>query len=283
MKKIVIEDVTEFSLKQIAESGQTFRWKENENGSYTIIAFARVINAVQEGSKIIITGASKEDFSLIWKDYFDLNRNYKEIIESFRGKDGNLDKAIVYGEGVRILNQELWEIIITFIISGNNNIPRIKKSIERISEKYGTLIDEIEGKKYYAFPRPSQLNKATVEDLRECGVGYRDAYIYHTTKAIVNEEIDLNKIRNINLDEARKELKRLKGVGDKVADCILLFACNQTNAFPIDTWVKKILTKYYGLAKTGNKEVNIFAREYFGDHCGIAQQYLFYYIRNNNE
>ncbi|MGV8147114.1 MAG: DNA-3-methyladenine glycosylase family protein [Alkaliphilus sp.] len=283
MKKIIIEDATEFSMKQIAESGQTFRWEECETGGYTVVAFGKVINIAHENDRIIINGANEEDYLGIWRNYFDLNRDYKTIIKNFRGKDENLNNAIVYGEGIRILNQDLWEMIITFIISGNNNIPRIKKSIEKISEKYGALIDGIEGKKYYAFPTPSQLSKATIEDLRECGVGYRDAYIFETTKAIVNKEVDLSEIKKMGLDNARQELKKLKGVGDKVADCILLFACNQTNAFPIDTWVKKILAKYYGLTKTGNKEVNKFVREYFGDHCGIAQQYLFYYIRNNNE
>ncbi|MGV8146256.1 MAG: DNA glycosylase [Alkaliphilus sp.] len=217
MRKIIIEEATEFSMKQIAESGQTFRWEECETGGYTVVAFGKVINIVHENDRIIINGASEEDYLRIWRNCFDLNRDYKTIIKNFRGKDENLDNAIVYGEGIRILNQDLWEMVITFIVSGNNNILRIKKPIEEISEKYGVLIDEIKGKRYYAFPTPSQLSKATIEDLRECGVGYRDAYIYYTTKAIVNNEVD------------------------------------------------------------------IFAIEYFGDHFGIAQQYLFYYIRNNSE
>ncbi len=279
MKKIVIGNVTEFSIKQIADSGQTFRWIENEDGSYMIVAFGKVIRIVKEGSEIVIYGATKEEFVLIWENYFDLLRNYKIIIENFRGKDQSLDNAIVYGNGIRILNQDIWEMIITFIISGNNNIPRIKKSIEKISEKYGTLIDEFEHKKYYAFPTPIQLSVASIEDLRECGVGYRDAYIFETTKAIVNKGVDLSSIKKMSLDEARIELKKLKGVGDKVADCILLFSCEQTTAFPIDTWVKKVLKDYYKLEKKNNKAINEFAQAYFGEHCGIAQQYLFYYIR----
>ena len=282
MKKTVIGNVTEFSLKQIADSGQTFRWIENDDGSYMIIAFGKVIKIVKEGSEIVIYGATKEDFVLIWENYFDLRRNYKTVIENFRGKDESLDNAIVYGNGIRILNQDIWEMIITFIISGNNNIPRIKKSIEKISEKYGDVIDVIAGEKYYAFPTPKQLSVATIADLRECGVGYRDAYIFETTQLVVKKEVDLSSIKKMSLDEARKELKKLKGVGDKVADCILLFSCEQTTAFPIDTWVKKLLKDYYQLEKKNNKAINEFAQAYFGEHCGIAQQYLFYYIRNNN-
>lgn len=279
--KFVIEGMTRFSIQQIAESGQTFRWTKNKNGSYTGIAFGKVINVIQEESKIIINGSSEEDYQKIWKKYFDIDRDYEKLIGDFKGKDIHLDNAILYGEGIRILNQDLWEMIISFIISGNNNIPRIRKSIELICERYGDFIEEIERTSYYKFPTPEQLSVATIQDLRNCGVGYRDAYIYKTTKAIIEKQVDLDAIKDMDLDNARIELKKLTGIGDKVADCILLFSCNKTNTFPIDTWVKKVLTKYYGLEKTGTKEVNAFAREYFGEHCGIAQQYLFYYIRNS--
>lgn len=279
--KYIIEGVEKFSIQQIADSGQTFRWIKDKKGGYTGVVFGKIINVIQEEGKIIINGSNEEDYEKIWKNYFDLDRDYKELINSFKGKDIHLDNAIVYGEGIRILNQDLWEMIISFIISGNNNIPRIRKSIELICERYGDYIDEIEGIKYYKFPTPEQLSIATIQDLRNCGVGYRDTYIYKTTKAIIEKQVDLEGIKDMNLEDARKELKKLAGIGDKVADCILLFSCNKTNTFPIDTWVKKVLTKYYGLEKTGTKEVNAFVREYFGEHCGIAQQYLFYYIRNS--
>jgi len=280
--EFVIEGVTKFSIEQIAESGQAFRWEKDQNGGYTGVAFGKVITVIQEGDKVIIKGANKEDHQKIWKNYFDMDRDYGQLINSLKGKDIHLDSAILFGEGIRILNQELWEMIISFIISGNNNIPRIKKSIDVICEKYGDFIDEIDGKKYYSFPFPNQLSLATVEDLRKCGVGYRDAYIHKTTKAILEKQVDLDLIQNMDLEDARTELKKLTGVGDKVADCILLFSCKKTTAFPVDTWVKKILTTYYGLEKTSVKEVNKFARAYFGEDCGIAQQYLFYYIRNHN-
>ena len=281
-KKIIIEDITEFSIKQITESGQAFRWEVEIDGSYTGVALGKVINIKQEENKLIVLGTDEEEFNLIWREYFDLNRDYKKIIKEFKNKDIYLDAAVSYGSGIRILNQELWEMIISFIISGNNNIPRIRKSIELISENYGNFILEKNNKKYYSFPTPEQLSKASIEDLRGLGVGYRDKYIFETTKSILNGEVVLDSLAELFIDEAKKELKKLMGVGDKVAYCILLFSCKQSSAFPVDTWVKKILTKFYDFDKTNTKEINKFALEYFGVNCGIAQQYLFYYIRNNN-
>ncbi len=149
-----------------------------------------------------------------------------------------------------------------------------------LSKKYGKSLGTLNDKEYFAFPTPEELSKASVEELRECGVGYRDKYIYKTTQAINKKEVLLEDVKKMNLDDARKELKKLTGVGDKVADCILLFSCDQMSAFPVDTWVKKILVDYYSVKKTSVKEVNKFALDYFGSNCGIAQQYLFFYIRS---
>lgn len=275
-----IENVSDFSIHQIAESGQTFRWNSDGNGGYTGVAFGKVINIKQSGNSITINGANEAEYQSIWKHYFDMDSNYGRLKDSLRGKDEHLDNAIEFGNGIRILNQDVWEMTISFIISGNNNIPRIKKSIDLICERYGNFIKDIEGKKYYSFPTPKQLSGATVEDLRACGVGYRDSYIFRTTRAVLEKEVDLELVKTMHIDDAREELKKLTGIGDKVADCILLFSCNKKNAFPVDTWVKKILSTYYNFEKTSNKEINRFANEYFGEYCGIAQQYLFYYIRS---
>lgn len=280
--KIIIKNIADFSIEQIALSGQAFRWNKASNGGYTGVVFGKVINVFQDGNSITIKGNNINEIEAVLKKYFDLDRDYGAIIKSLRSKDSHLDNAIDYGAGIRILNQDLWEMIISFIISGNNNIPRIKKSIEAISEKYGKFIEEVDGIKYYAFPSPEELSKASVEGLRECGVGYRDSYIFKTSKLVVDKEVDLELIKSMDLADARSELKKLIGVGDKVADCILLFSCGQTGAFPVDTWVKKILKSYYDLDKPSLKVVYEFANNYFGEHCGIAQQYLFYYIMNNN-
>jgi N-glycosylase/DNA lyase len=277
--KIALKNVKNFSISQIAESGQTFRWDKNDDDSYTIVALGKVINISQNNEDITIEGINEFEYEKTFKNYFDMNRDYSRIIADLKGKDKYLDEALIYGSGIRILNQDVWETIISFIISGNNNIPRIKKSINKISEKYGNFIKEIDGKNIFSFPTPKELSVATVAELRECGVGYRDKYIYETTKMIVNNEINLELTKDMEIDIARNELKKLLGVGNKVADCILLFSLNVSNAFPVDTWVKKILSDYYGVNEKNNKKINEFANNYFGKSCGIAQQYLFYYVR----
>lgn len=278
-KQVVIDHVEAFSIEQIADSGQAFRWERNKENDYTGIVNGQVIHMVQDGQKLTINGITQKEYEAIWSHYFDLNRDYVSIMADLKGKDEHMDAAITHGSGIRILNQDLWEMIVTFIISGNNNIPRIKNAINVISERYGRLIGEENGKRYYSFPSPQELSLASVEDLRACGVGYRDKYIAKTTEMIVSGEVDLEIIPGMSLPEGKAELKKLMGIGDKVADCILLFSCGKTNAFPVDTWVKKILKNYYGFEKTSVKDVNKFANAYFGKSCGIAQQYLFYYIR----
>lgn len=275
--------LTDFSIEQIAESGQTFRWNKDINGGYTGVVFGKVINITQYNDKITIIGSSKEEFEKIWKEYFDLNRNYNRIIKEFSKKDLYLAEATKLGWGIRILNQDLWEMIVSFIISGNNNIPRIKKAIEVISRKYGEFIENFNGVDYYSFPTPEQLSLASVADLRALGVGYRDKYIYKTTQLIINSEVILDNILKDNTDLAREELKKLVGVGDKVADCILLFSCKKSDAFPVDTWVKKILKEFYNFEEKNPSKVKKFALDYFGNECGIAQQYLFYYIREKSK
>ncbi len=278
--RVVIKKPKNFIISQIADSGQTFRWYKNNDGSYTIIAFNKAIKIFYDNEDIVIEGINELEFENIFKNYFDLNRDYQLVIDELKNKDKNLDEALKYGSGIRILNQDTWEMIISFIISGNNNIPRIKNSINILSERYGKFIKEINGKKTYAFPTPEELSIATIEDLRECGLGYRDKYIYKTTKMIINNDVDLKAIKNMNINEARIELVKLMGVGNKVADCIMLFSLNLSNSFPVDTWVKKILKDYYNFDEKNNKRINEFANDYFGKYAGIAQQYLFNYIRN---
>lgn len=277
--QVIVDRVEAFSIEQIADSGQAFRWEKNKENDYTGIVNGHVIQMIQEGQKLTINGITQKEYDETWSHYFDLNRDYVSIVADLKGKDEHLDSAIAFGSGIRILNQDIWEMIITFIISGNNNIPRIKKAINDISARYGRLICEENGKKYYSFPSPQELSHASVEDLRACGVGYRDKYIAKTTEMIVSGEVVLETLPAMSLTESKIELKKLMGIGDKVADCILLFSCGKTNAFPVDTWVKKILKTYYGFEKTSVKDVNKFANDYFGEYCGIAQQYLFYYIR----
>ena len=188
--------------------------------------------------------------------------------------------------GIRILNQDLWECIISFIISANNNIPRIKKIIERLSQNYGEKI-EWNGKDYYTFPTPEKLAKASVQDLREMGLGFRDIRVFNTTQMILNKTVDLGKIKNMdNSDKMRDELLKLDGVGPKVADCILLFSLKRYDVFPIDVWVRRVMNELYihneNEEKVNKKEIQILAKEKFGEIEGLAQQYLFYWKRSKS-
>ena len=198
-----------------------------------------------------------------------------------------MEKSIKYGQGIRILNQNLWETIISFIISANNNIPRIQKIIQRLSEKFGKEII-FENKKYYTFPTPEELKNVSVEKYRELGLGFRDIRLYETTHTILEGKVDLKKLeQNPNTQEVREELLSLSGVGPKVADCILLFSTlKRFEVFPIDVWVNRVMNELYihgDENKVNKKQIEKVAHEKFGDLAGLAQQYLFYWRRELQE
>ena len=192
--------------------------------------------------------------------------------------------SVEYGKGIRILNQDLWETIISFIISANNNIPRIKGIIERLSAKYGKKI-EWNGKKYYTFPTPEELKEVSVEDYRKLGLGFRDIRLYETTKMILENKVDLQKLReNPDTKDVREQLLTLSGVGPKVADCILLFSdLKRFEVFPIDVWVRRVMNDLYikeeDETKVSKVKIEKIANEKFGSLAGLAQQYLFYWRR----
>ena len=281
----IIKNQESFELKDIFECGQCFRWNENKDGSYTGVINKGVLNVEKQGEKVIFTGLLDGDIKEIVNFYFDLDRNYEEIKRQLSNIDKYLKTSVEYGKGIRILNQDLWETIISFIISANNNIPRIKGIIERISEKYGTEI-EWKNEKYYIFPTPKQLEKATVEDLRSLGTGFRDVRIFETTQKVLNDEVNLDNIEKKGTIEAREELLTLSGVGPKVADCILLFSTlKRFDVFPIDVWVRRVMNELYiknkDESKVSKKEIMKIANGKFGDLEGLAQQYLFYWKRES--
>ena len=224
------------------------------------------------------------DIKEIVINYFDLNRNYSEIKDKLSKIDENVNLSVKYGEGIRILNQDLWETIISFIISANNNIPRIKGIIERLSQKYGKEIDW-NGEKYYTFPTPEELRDVEVQDFREIGTGFRDIRLYETTKTILEKRLNLKELYNIDTLKAREELLILSGVGPKVADCILLFSdLKRFDVFPIDVWVRRVMNELYiknpDETKVNKRDIARIAKEKFGDLEGLAQQYLFYWKRD---
>ena len=193
-----------------------------------------------------------------------------------------LGKSVEYGYGIRLLNQEHFELLISFIISARNSIPSIMKTIKKISEKWGTPI-EYKGNTYYTFPTPEQLKDATEEEIKETGASFRSKYIVDTI-AKVNEnsyDFDLERISKLNTDECHVALQNFKGVGSKVADCIMLFSMRKYSAFPVDVWVKRAMIFFYGAEDASLNKIRIFARDKFGELAGFAQQYLFYYAREN--
>ena len=290
-QKYVINNCKSFKVKDVFDCGQCFRWNEQEDGSYTGIFGNNVLNVKQElvcdEYKITISGVCDGDIEEISRKYFDLDRNYETIKDSLSKIDEYLAESIKYGEGIRILNQDLWEMIISFIVSANNNIPRIKGIINRMSQKYGKKV-EFRGKYYYTFPTVDELSIASKEELRELGLGFRDKYIYETTKKIKSGEVSLEKMENENNTmKIRDELLTLSGVGPKVADCILLFSTlKRFDVFPIDVWVRRVMNDLYihnpKENKVNKKEIEQLAKAKFGDLEGIAQQYLFYWKRQNN-
>lgn len=276
---VILEDVKNFNPKHIFECGQCFRWIKQDDGSYTGVAMGKVINVKQEGDKIYLDNTNKEDFENIWYDYFDLGNDYEEIINKLKVMDEYLDKATEFGEGIRILKQDGWEMLISFIISSNNRIPMIQRAINNLSKNFGTHIGEYRGQDYYAFPTPEQLNKASQEEIRACSTGFRDKYIKSTTQTVNDENINVLDYRNLSTEECLKQLREFNGVGPKVGDCIALFGMQKYDTFPVDVWVKRVMQEFYVDEDLSLTKIRKFSIEKFGELSGFAQQYLFYYAR----
>lgn len=283
-QELKIENVNSFNLTHIFECGQCFRWNKNKDMSYTGIVGKNVINISKINNDIYVRSFGEDGLETLFNTYFDMNTDYEKIKNKLRKIDRFMEESIKYGDGIRLLNQDLWETIISFIISANNNIPRIKGIIERICKRYGNKI-VWNGIEYYSFPTPEQLGKATIQDLRILGLGFRDVRVYETTKIVINGEIDFDKLhKEKDTQIVRDELLKLPGVGPKVGDCILLFSTlKRLDVFPIDVWVRRVMNELYihneDENKVNKKLVLKIANEKFGNLCGIAQQYLFYWKR----
>lgn len=277
--KIIIKNIKDFHPTHVFECGQCFRWNKEEDGSYTGVAFGRVINVNLVDDDLIIDNTNIDDFKNIWFDYFDLGRDYSLLKEELSVFDENLNKAVDFGWGIRILQQDGWEMLISFIISSNNRIPMIQRAISNISQKYGNEIGEYNGKKYYSFPTPEELSKATIDELRDCKTGFRDKYIYSTTSDVIRNNILMNDFISMDSDSCHKELMKFKGVGAKVADCIVLFGMRKYNSFPVDVWVKRVMQEFYNAQDMSLPKMRTYGMDLFGKNAGFAQQYLFYYVR----
>lgn len=279
-----IKKIDSFELKDIFECGQCFRWNKEADESYTGIFNKKILNVRKESNgDIVFTGNATENEI---EEYFDLKRDYTKIKSKLSLIDNYLKQSIEYGSGIRILNQDLFETIISFLISANNNIPRIKGIIERICKQYGEKL-EFEGREYYSFPDAKELAKASVQDLRNLGLGFRDERVFETTRMIESKEFNLSELDNMQTEDVREKMMLLPGVGPKVCDCILLFSTlKRFDVFPIDVWVRRVMNELYiknaDESKVNKKEIKRIADEKFGNLEGIAQQYLFYWKRETS-
>ena len=263
---ITVRDCDCIDIELCLFCGQAFRWKRNEDGSFHGVVDGKITDITQYDGSIIFHNTSEEDFLSLWSEYFDLERDYVKIVEGLCD-DENIKAASQEFYGIRILRQRSWEALCSFIISQNNNIPRIMGIIERLCENFGEKIGEND----YSFPSYERLKNVSVEDLSVLRAGFRAKYIKDAVDKLCSGEISLEKISEMSIDEARQELMKIKGVGAKVAECTLLYGFGRDEAFPVDVWVKKIMAEMYpdGLPEcTRGVE-------------GIAQQYLFHWRRNS--
>ena len=279
-------NIPQFDLEQIADSGQCFRWskiledgtdsassddRDSEKIKYRIIAFDRILNIEQNMvSGLVTMDCSDRDYDNIWKDYFDLDTDYGKIIKQIPKDDDYLKRAASVCDGIRIIRQDPWETLITFIISQRKNIPAIKASVEKICKAAGSVIGEVGGEKLYSFPSPSQLSSLSMDDLNACSLGYRAQYIYKAARAVADGAVDLEKWKELSDKELFDSLCSLYGVGIKVANCTMLFGFHRMDSFPIDVWMNKIQDKYY----PGG-----FPVEAYRPYGGVMQQYMFAYER----
>ncbi len=345
---IRIEGIKDFDLEQIFECGQCFRWNREDDGSYTGVAFGKIVNMRMEAAcELIIDNCTAEEFERIWRPYLDLDRDYGRVKRALKGEE--IARAIEVGSGIRILRQDFWEALVSFIISQNNNIPRIKGCIEALAAGFGEKIGSYRGRDYYALPEPEVLASLEPEELGAVRLGYRAPYLVQTARrvcelggaAAAREYVlggDLACLRDCaggrqaeagcsaeglwrslpeptgRLDawhgscdsspaperpaarpapgaaapaapqaaDVIARLRTFQGVGPKVAACTALFGLGQLDAFPIDVWVRRVMHEVYGFDERDAAGMQAFARENFGEYGGIAQQYLFYYIRETS-
>ncbi len=274
-RTIILEEVKNFNIEQILECGQCFRFEKLGNMHYKIIAFERVLYIKQEGNTVMMYPCTGDDYNNIWHGYFDIDRDYGKIIDKISEDDSIMKAACEYADGIRILAQQPYECLLSFIISQNNNIPRIKGIISRMSETYGKNLGE-----GYAFPKLEELNTATEEDLFALRMGFRAKYIRDCLDKLTSKEVDIDNRDKLTTEELLNELLKIKGVGRKVADCVMLFSMGRREVFPTDVWVKRVMEHLYFSGKeTDIKTIHSFAYNKWGEYAGYAQQYLFYYAR----
>ncbi|MCL1996265.1 MAG: 8-oxoguanine DNA glycosylase [Defluviitaleaceae bacterium] len=274
--KIIMKDVKSFDIAQTLECGQCFRFYKIDTNLYTIVANKKVLYVKQENTALTLYPCNINEFESFWIRYFDFERDYCEIKKIISEGDKILQEAINFAPGIRILNQEPFECLISFIISQNNRITMIKKIIENLSRTFGEKIED----EYHSFPSPEKLNAATIDEMMVCKTGFRAKYIKDACFKITNQNLILDNLFQLEESAAREELLTIHGVGQKVADCVLLFSLQKHGAFPTDVWIKRVMEEFYFQGKpTSVKKIHEFALNKWGNYSGFAQQYLFNYAK----
>ena len=279
----ILQNTDSFELNHIFDCGQCFRRNQQSDSSYTWIFWNNILNVQKKSDSVIFSWIVEGDIQAIVNQYFDLDRDYNQIKTQLSKVDNYMKKSIQYWHGIRLLNQDLRETIISFIISANNNIPRIKWIIERLSQNYWTEI-EWNWNPYYTFPTVEQLKDVGVSDYRKLWLWFRDVRLYETTRIILDGKIDLNSLYKKDTQTVKNELLNLSWIWPKVADCILLFSdLKRLEVFPIDVRVRRVMNQLYihnpDENKVNKNQIQKLAHEKFWDYAGLAQEYLFYRAR----
>lgn len=278
MSDYKLKNICDFDLAQTLECGQCFHFVKLDENDYVLTAKGRLLHVSQQADTVTFYDTEEDEYVNVWKDYFDMDRDYSEIKNKLLEKDDKLKDAIESMWGVRILNQDFFETLISFIISQNKQIPHIKKIVADVSAKFGTYMGTYGGVDMYTFPTLEQLTNASEEDFKELKTGFRAPYIMDAIRRNMAGQFDEKELRGMDYESCVKELMTIKGVGEKVANCVSLFGLGKKEAFPVDVWIKRIMeTMYFDGVDTPKDKIAAFAKEQFGELGGFAQQYLFYY------
>ena len=255
---------SDIDIAKTLDCGQAFRFSESD-GIWRGVAMGRAITLTQEGNKITLFDVDEEEFNSLWRGYFDLDRDY-EMIKSSVSSNEILKKATDFSDGIHILRQEPWEAVCSFIISANNNIPRIKGIISRLCENFGKQVAD----GLFTFPSAERIAALTLDDLAVIKSGFRAKYILDAAQKFSRNQIDVEALYTLSIDEARNALMTIKGIGPKVADCALLFGWGRVECFPVDVWIRRAMNHFFGENGLPSEAV---------EYAGIVQQYLFYWAR----